>query len=251
MSYKFIQMSDPQLGFCASRRKDVNGVDYEITNLKKAISIANEIKPDFVITTGDFTQDRLNSEHAEIVIDLYSTLNSPHYFAPGNADLTNSPQFEDIDRFRRRFGSDYQSFYFLDSQFIILNSCVLFDCTNVLGADVEQIKFLEEKLKEGFNNNCKEQMIFMHHPLFGQDPYEKDDHMVLPKNQRKIILNLLEKYNVTAVFTGHWHENNIVNYKNTELITTGPISLSLGEEPSGIRLIEVTDNKLEHRFIYL
>ena len=71
MSYKFIQMSDPQLGFCASRRPEVNGIEYETINLTKAISISNKLKPDFVITTGDFMQDRLKSEHADIIKNLY------------------------------------------------------------------------------------------------------------------------------------------------------------------------------------
>ena len=53
------------------------------------------------------------------------------------------------------------------------------------------------------------------------------------------------------VFTGHWHANNITNYKSTELITSGPITFPLGEEGPGIRLIEVTDNTLNHRYIEL
>ena len=53
MSYKFIQMSDPQLGFYASRHPGVTGIDYEIEHLSKAVSLTNKIKPDFVITTGD------------------------------------------------------------------------------------------------------------------------------------------------------------------------------------------------------
>ena len=53
MSFKFIQMSDPQLGFYASRHPGTEGIDYEVANLSKAVSITNEIAPDFVITTGD------------------------------------------------------------------------------------------------------------------------------------------------------------------------------------------------------
>ena len=32
MSFKFVQMSDPQLGFYASRHPDTEGIDYEIKN---------------------------------------------------------------------------------------------------------------------------------------------------------------------------------------------------------------------------
>jgi len=64
-------------------------------------------------------------------------------------------------------------------------------------------------------------------------------------------LDLLEKYNVTAVFTGHWHSNNIVQYKNTQLITSGPITFGLGEDPSGIRIIEINSQQINHEYIPL
>ena len=89
----------------------------------------------------------------------------------------------------------------------------------------------------------------MHHPLFGSDPQEDDSPWVLPKSQRSVILDLIENFNVTAVFTGHWHYNNIIDYKNTQLITSGPITFSLGEDPSGFRIIDINDDKLTHQYI--
>ena len=251
MSFKFVQMSDPQLGFYASRHPDTEGIDYEIKNLSKAIAITNKISPDFVITTGDLMQDRLESSHADIVKKMYSELNCNYYFAPGNADLTNTPEFEDIERYKKRFGSDHYSFYHMNSQFIILNSCVLFDWSKVAGENSKQITFLEQQLQNGQQNKSSHQLIFMHHPLFGTDPEEDDDHMVLPKSQRSKILNLLDLYKVSAVFTGHWHANNILMYKDTQLITSGPITFPLGEDPSGIRLIEVDGDNLTHEYIEL
>ena len=106
MSFKFVQMSDPQLGFYASRHPDTQGIDYETKNLSIAVSITNEIAPDFVITTGDLMQNRLESKHADIVKEMYSELNCTYYFAPGNADLTNTPEFEDIERYKKRFVSE-------------------------------------------------------------------------------------------------------------------------------------------------
>tara|TARA_B110000116_G_scaffold251564_1_gene246747 strand:+ start:403 stop:1158 length:756 start_codon:yes stop_codon:yes gene_type:complete len=251
MSYKFIQMSDPQLGFYASRHPETEGIDFEIKNLSKAIEITNKISPDFVITTGDLMQDRLASNHVDIIKKMYSDLNCKYYFAPGNADLTNNPEFDDIERYKKRFGLDHQSFYHMNSQFIILNSCVLQDWSKVSGEDSKQIKFLEYQLQNSKKNKSLHKFIFMHHPLFGTNPEEEDGHMVLPKVQRRLILNLLDLYKVSAVFTGHWHANNILNYNNTQLITSGPISFSLGEDPSGIRLIEVDDDKLTHEYIEL
>ena len=249
MTTKFVQMSDPQLGFYASKHSGVEGIDYEIKNLSSAISITNEIRPDFVITTGDLMQDRLDPQHADVVKKMYSKLNCEFYFAPGNSDLSNSPKIEDIERYKTRFGSDYFSFYHANSQFIILNSCVLFDWSETPGENVKQIRFLEQQLLSGQANNCDHQLIFMHHPLFGTHPEDDDSHMVLPKSQRFQILDLLERFGVTAVFTGHWHANNIVQYYDTQLITSGPITYSLGKDPSGIRVIELDGSKLTHEYI--
>ena len=251
MSFKFVQMSDPQLGYYASQHPGTEGIDYEVENLSKAISITNEIAPDLVITTGDLMQDRLESSHAGIVKEMYSQLNCDYYFAPGNADLTNSPEFEDIERYNSRFGKDYYSFNHKESQFIILNSCVLSDWSKVPNEDSKQITFLEQQLETGKQNKSSHQLIFMHHPLFGADPEEEDSHMVLPKSQRAKFLKLLDRYKVSAVFTGHWHANNITSYKSTELITSGPITFTLGKEGPGIRLIEIDGNTLNHRYIEL
>lgn len=249
MNFKFVQLSDPQLGFYASRHPGTEGIDYEINNLTIAISEINQIQPDFVITTGDLIQDRLNSHHADIVKELYSKLNCDYYFASGNADLTNIPEFEDIERYKQRFGSDYYSFYHSESQFIILNSSVLFDWSKVPGENIKQIEFLKTQLEIGQKDKCKHQLIFMHHPLFGSDPQEDDSPWVLPKSQRSVILDLIENFNVTAVFTGHWHYNNIIDYKNTQLITSGPITFSLGKDPSGFRIIDINDDKLTHQYV--
>ena len=68
MSFRFVHMSDPQLGFYASRHPGIEGIEYEVNNLSTAISMTNEIQPDFVITTGDMTQDRFNSKQAKTVV---------------------------------------------------------------------------------------------------------------------------------------------------------------------------------------
>ena len=92
MSYKFIQMSDPQLGFYASRHTETEGIDFEIKNLSKAIEITNKISPDFVITTGDLMQDRLASNHVDIIKKMYSDLNCKYYFAPDTLDQSCKTQ---------------------------------------------------------------------------------------------------------------------------------------------------------------
>ena len=43
MSFKFVQMSDPQLGFYASRHPDTQGIDYETLRTRLPATITDDI----------------------------------------------------------------------------------------------------------------------------------------------------------------------------------------------------------------
>ena len=72
---------------------------------------------------------------------------------------------------------------------------------------------------------------------------------VIPKERRLKILDLLNKYEVTALFTGHLHRNNYRRYGSTELVSSGSVGYPLGDDPSGIRLVEVDERGLRHRYV--
>lgn len=58
--FTFVQIADPQLGFCDK------GQDWRWTvdNLKATVARVNELKPAFVIVTGDLIHNHKNAEQA-------------------------------------------------------------------------------------------------------------------------------------------------------------------------------------------
>ena len=91
----------------------------------------------------------------------------------------------------------------------------------------------------------------MHHPLFLNDPNEGDSYQVIPLERRAKIIDLITDYDVDVVFTGHLHKNNYQKVGITELVSTGPVGFPLGDDPSGIRHVKVTENSLTHKYLTL
>ena len=72
--------------------------------------------------------------------------------------------------------------------------------------------------------------------------------MIIPKERRRVILELLKAHNVVAVFSGHWHRNVYGFDGEFQMVTSGPVGYPLGDDPSGIRIVKVFDDRIEHEY---
>ena len=89
----------------------------------------------------------------------------------------------------------------------------------------------------------------MHHPLFGQYAEEPDDGMaIIPRERRKVILDLLQVHRTSGLFAGHWHKNNYAADGDMLMVTSGPVGFPLGDDPSGLRIVKVYDDRIEHEY---
>jgi predicted phosphodiesterase len=84
--------------------------------------------------------------------------------------------------------------------------------------------------------------------LYGQHPEEPDSWAVIPRDKRKVLLGLFETNRVSAVFAGHWHRCHYVNHKGIQMVTTGPVGYPLGDDPSGLRIVKVFQDHIEHQY---
>ena len=271
MDFFFIQMSDPQFGMFArisgmedERIQELNqrmgwkirpapkttGFAQESALYEKAIAAANRLNPAFVVISGDMTEDPSDphqlAEVKRITAQLHPQI--PVHWAPGNWDVGNTPTLETLERYRRNFGDDYYAFQYGGSSFIVLNSCVGFDDSQAPGDWDRQIGFLRTSLSEAQDRGSDHTVIFLHHPLFRQDPGEDDSWAAIPGEKRRTILELIEGYGVSAVFSGHWHKCHYVDHKGVQMVTTGPVGYPLGDDPSGFRIIKVSQDKIEHQY---
>jgi predicted phosphodiesterase len=55
---------------------------------------------------------------------------------------------------------------------------------------------------------------------------------------------------VKSVFSGHTHRNVLAKGGELEIVATGPSGKPLAKDGSGIRVVTISGNKLEHRHCY-
>lgn len=244
-----IQMTDPQLNFFG----DQESLERDIETFTKAIEAANRLEPDFVMVTGDlvntpFDEEQIN-EYKRITGLLKPSI--PLYNLPGNHDVGNEPTDEDIDRYIGDFGEDYYTIEHNDLFAVVLNSLYLHSPQHVLDRAAEQEAWLEEKLAEAQQKEYRNIVVFLHHPLFLNDPDEEDEYFNIPTERRMRYLELFKRYQVSYIFAGHYHRNAFGTYEGMEMVTTGPVGHPLGEDPSGLRIINIQGGKIQHQYFSL
>lgn len=256
MAFFFIQMSDPQLGLFAkvSKREDpastLEGFAYETTRYEKAIAAANQLGPAFVVITGDLVQDPHDQAQVDELRRISGMLRDdiPLRLAPGNCDVGMTPTPALLALYRERFGEDMYSFDHEGVHFVVLNSGICFDPAEVPDEWKSLLNFLRADLAEAQGRGIARTMLFLHHPPFGTDALEADSSTAIPGPQRGPLLELLRSHGVEAVFAGHWHKNASAFDGPMEVVISGPVGYPLGDDPSGIRIVSVYDDRIDHRY---
>jgi len=270
-SVSFIQMADPQFGMYSSisklsesdiaerRERGINieytgpileGFAKETSLFTEAIATANEINPDFVVICGDMVHDAESKKQIQELIRISKLLKEEIklYWVAGNHDVGDSPTQRDLNEYKERFGEYNYSFQEKNCYFIVINSAICYDPSLVPNEWDDLIYFLEKELQVAATSQYKHRIIFMHHPLYLNDPHEGDSYLVIPTERRSRMLDLITEYEVNFVFTGHLHKNNYKKLGSTELVSTGPVGFPIGNDPSGIRHVRVNGDFLTHEY---
>lgn len=247
--FSVIQMADPQFGFF----NDNKSFEKETENFTKAIQAANRLNPDFVIVAGDlvnlpFDEEQIK-EYKRVAGLLKPTI--PLYNVAGNHDVGNVPTEQNIETYNKDFGKDYYTIEHKDLFAVVLNSLYLHSPQNVIPQARGQEAWLKEKLAEAQRKKYKNIVVFLHHPLFLNKPDEADEYFNIPIETRMRYLELFKKYNVSHIFSGHYHRNAFGSYEGIEMVTSGPVGRPLGKDPSGLRIISINDGKLQHKYFSL
>ncbi len=267
----FVQMADPQFGMYSSisklsdadkaerRQRGINieytgpileGFAKETSLFTEAIETANKINPDFVVICGDMVHNSESEEQFRELIRISRLLNEDIklYWVAGNHDVGDKPTRAGLNKYREQFGEYNYSFQEENCYFIVLNSSICYDPSSVPGEWDSLISFLEKELRIAASSQQRHKIIFMHHPLYLNDPNEGDNYFVIPSERRAKIIDLITEYDVSAVFTGHLHKNNYQKLGGTELVSTGPVGFPIGNDPSGIRHVQLTEHSLTHKY---
>lgn len=245
-NFFFLQMSDPQFGM-HSKDKDFA---QETANLDFAIATANRLKPRFVVVCGDLVnkagEAEQISEYKRVTAKLAPRIHL--YSLPGNHDVGNEPTPESLQAFRKNIGPDYFGFREGPVYGIALNSSLLKAPDNARKAYQEQEAWLRTELIKAKNSGAPHILVFLHHPLFLEQPDEPDQYFNIPLERRAPMLKLLQDAGVKFVFAGHYHRNAQGASGELQMVTTGPVGMPLGEAKSGFRAVWATGTELQHRY---
>jgi hypothetical protein len=55
---------------------------------------------------------------------------------------------------------------------------------------------------------------------------------------------------VKFLFSGHYHRNALARDGDIEAVTTGPVGMPQGGDKSGLRVVIVRDDAIEHRYYH-
>jgi 3',5'-cyclic AMP phosphodiesterase CpdA len=241
----FIQASDPQFGMFA---KDA-GFRQETANWQFVITNVNRLRPAFLVVTGDLanrTGDAAQiTEYKRLSAQLDRRIHL--YSAPGNHDVGNEPTLATLAAYRKNFGNDYYSFREGPIYGIVLDSALLKAPQHVPEEAAKQERWLTAELAHAKASGAAP-IVFLHHPLFLEKPDEPEQYFNLPLDTRARLLALFHRYDVRYIFAGHYHRNADARDGDLEMITTGPVGMPLGPDPSGFRIALWEDGKIDQQY---
>jgi hypothetical protein len=204
---------------------------------------------DFVIHTGDL-MDEPSDWSARAYKAIVSHLQIPVYTVPGNHDVYN-PRMGDVEapwwarlavdsplvqRYSDWFGPSWYALNQGQACFLALNSPII---NSGLPEEREQWEWLEQTLQGMETERPHHLLLFTHMPLFVNHPYEELDqddfrnrYLVIAPPGRDRLLDLIRRYRVTAVLTGHLHVHRQVSYSWPEGFTTQFVTAGTSGNPS-------------------
>lgn len=241
----FVQISDPQLGFSVGN----DDLAPDLALLDTAVFHINNLKPAFVIVSGDMVNSSKNMEQWAAYRQGISKVDKsiPVYHVPGNHDTgkADDEHMKNIDHYRKQMGEDFFSFSYNGCRFIGINSSIIKSENSVL--EPQQYKWLEKTLSKSREKN---KFVFMHCPVFRKEFDEKEDYSNLSPKDREKYWGLFVKKGVNAVGAGHIHYDRTASYQGIDMNSCGPVTRPLGKGKSGMAVWKVYPKEKRYEYTF-
>ena len=212
MAFRVVHISDTHL----SRAKP-----WFLPNFEAMVGIVSARRPDLVVNTGDISFD--GADHEDDLAfsrSCHAALPAPVRTIPGNHDVGDNPWRPGLDhaitderltRYRRYFGED--SWRVEAGTWILLgvNAQLL---GSGLAAEARQWSFLASARADAGDRPLA---LFIHKPLFDQDPAEGDvNHRYVTPDNRRRLIDVLDGANLRLVASGHVHQHRSRRVANVD-----------------------------------
>ncbi len=220
-------------------------VEVSISAFKSVLEHLTQLDLDFLLLPGDLTQHGEPENHAWLQQCL-AQLPFPVYVVPGNHDVPvllasqQSIAFADFPYYYTKFGyDDPQQMYYIRQllpgvKLIGLNSNSFNEQGEQVGClDTKQLRWLEEVLAASGDELV---LVMVHHNVVEHLPNQSSHPLAnryMLANSPEL-LQLLRRYGVKLVFTGHLHIQDVAYSDGVYDITTG----SLVSYPHPYRVLE-------------
>lgn len=245
-----------RMGLTVRQVPPVEGFEWDAAHYRRAVEMINTLRPALVLIGGDLIDDPNSDDQTEEFLSITARIDSeiPVKLVPGNHDIAPDavyPTHASIARYRDRFGSDFYSFTHDRTLFVVMNTTVIDHPELVNDEWLLQQEFLEGELSAASGRAVDHVVLVGHHPLFLEAPDEPETYWNLPPERRSHILELCRQAGVRIGFAGHWHRNRIASGGGFTQVISGPVGYPLGEDPSGIRTVDVGSDGLSHEYLPL
>lgn len=242
--FLFLQLSDPQFGFMDNNKS----ISAETEAMNKAVTAINQLKPPFVVITGDFVNNSKSKEQIAAYKSMIAQIDSSVkvYMIPGNHDIGKVSRAS-IDNYKKNYGETHFSFRYGDCAFIGIDSNIIKEEDKE--REEVQFKWLEQELQK--TKDARFKFVFTHCSVFLKRMDEPVNYSNFPLPMREKYVRLFQKYGVNAIFAGHLHNNAYGKVGNMEMITIGPVGKVLGTGYQGMNLVKVYPDRFISEFIGL
>jgi len=242
----FIQLTDPQFGMFADNANFIQ----ETANFEFAVATVNRLHPAFVVITGDLVNRVGDAAQIKEYKRILAKVNPdiPVYSVAGNHDVGNVPTVKMVAAYTNQFGPDHYAFRYHGFEGIVLDSNLIQAPMNVMALAADQEQWLKAELLAAQKEGAKHIVIFQHHPWFLKSVDETNQYFNLPQEARLKYLPLFHNFGVSHVFCGHYHRNLVGHDGNLEIVTTGATGKPLGGDKSGIQIVMVRDEGIQHHY---
>lgn len=240
----FLQLSDPQFGFIDNNKS----ISAETEAMNKAVTAINQLKPPFVVITGDFVNNSKSKEQIAAYKSMIAQIDSSVkvYMIPGNHDIGKVSRAS-IDNYKKNYGETHFSFRYGDCTFIGIDSNIIKEEDKE--REEVQFKWLEQELQK--TKDARFKFVFTHCSVFLKRMDEPVNYSNFSLPMREKYVCLFQKYGVNAIFAGHLHNNAYGKVGNMEMITIGPVGKVLGTGYQGMNLVKVYPDRFISEFIAL
>lgn len=239
----FIQITDTQMGFM-----EEGTIERSVGYLTETVETINNLKPAFVVVTGDM----LNRWNSEEELSAYKELMGQIdpaikvYEIPGNHDFRPNNEEGSDKAYFEHFGADRFCFTYNKSLFIGINSCYVKD--EDLEKEAEQYSWLEKNIQKN-KEDVNHIFLFTHCPIIKESLDEPIDYFCFQEPFRSKYIQLCKENGIDAVFSGHFHRKRSIEHEGTQYVTCTASGFPLGDGFTGINIVSVTPDSFSWEMV--